>query len=164
MKAIPSPLPVTILAPRQALMIRPFGLNIKVPLTIDAADGAAAAIIGRHNPAEGPPGRLHISRDKIFFVVEGIYEFAAGGRTAAIGPGTIVFVPRNVAHRFRNIGDTAACLLDWSLPAGQDHYFQEISKLAGCNGCAVGRAAQTVEKFAANLLPARHQSPVEPDR
>ena len=36
--------------------------------------------------------------------------------------GTIVFIPRNVVHRFKNVGDTTACMLDWSLPGGQDHY------------------------------------------
>jgi len=33
-------------------------------------------------------------------------------------------------HRFRNVGDTTACMLDWSLPGGQDQYFKAISDLA----------------------------------
>ena len=163
MNGIPSLLPATIIAPQQPLMIRPFGLNPKVPLTTDITEGAVSVSIGRHKPAEGPRGQLNTSRDKIFFVVEGIYEFISAGRTSAIGPGTIVFVPRNVAHHLKNIGDTTGCLLDWSLPFGQEHYFQEISKLAGCSGCARGRATEIIEKFATNF-PAEDNSPLGVER
>ena len=34
-----------------------------------------------------------------------------------------------MVHRFRNIGDTTACMLDWNLPGGEDHYFKAISDL-----------------------------------
>jgi oxalate decarboxylase/phosphoglucose isomerase-like protein (cupin superfamily) len=57
-----------------------------------------------------------------------------GDQTSKVGPGTIVFIPRNVVHRFKNVGDTTGCMLDWSLPGGQDHYFKAISELAAGDG------------------------------
>jgi hypothetical protein len=36
------------------------------------------------------------------FIVDGIYELTVGGETLAVGPGTIVFIPRDVVHRFKN--------------------------------------------------------------
>jgi hypothetical protein len=42
---------------------------------------------------------------------------------------TIVLIPRNTVHRFRNVGDKTACMLDWSLPGGQDHYFEAMARL-----------------------------------
>ena len=47
-----------------------------------------------------------------------------GEQTSTVGPGTIVFIPRNVVHRFKNIGETTGCMLDWSLPGGHDQYFK----------------------------------------
>ena len=47
------------------------------------------------------------------------------------GPGTLVFIPRNTVHSFKNVGATPACMLDWTLPGGQDQYFKKISELAG---------------------------------
>jgi oxalate decarboxylase/phosphoglucose isomerase-like protein (cupin superfamily) len=55
----------------------------------------------------------------VFFILDGTYELTVGGQTSTAGPGTIVFIPRNVVHRFRNVGDTTARMLDWSLPGGQ---------------------------------------------
>ncbi|HEX3521291.1 MAG TPA: cupin domain-containing protein [Stellaceae bacterium] len=130
MDAITSPLQPTIVKPEQALMIKPFGLHIKVLLTSEATGGAISVIIGWHKPGEGPPDHVHFSQEKIFYIIDGIYELSVSGRIEAVGPGTIVFIPRNVVHRFKNIGDTTARMLDWSLPAEQDHYFQEISTLA----------------------------------
>jgi oxalate decarboxylase/phosphoglucose isomerase-like protein (cupin superfamily) len=75
-----------------------------------------------------------------------------GERAEAVGPGTIVFIPCNVVHRFKNIGDTTACMLDWSLPAGQDHYFQEISKLAG-EGFTGEKVTGISKKFDTNFPP-----------
>ena len=60
----------------------------------------------------------------LFFILEGTDELTVGDQTSTAGPGTIVFIPRNVVHRFKNVGDTTARMLDWSLPGGQDHYFK----------------------------------------
>jgi hypothetical protein len=45
-------------------------------------------------------------------------------------------------------------MLDWSLRAGQDHYFQEISKLAG-GGFTREQVAEISENFDTNF-PAAH--------
>jgi mannose-6-phosphate isomerase-like protein (cupin superfamily) len=36
----------------------------------------------------------------MFFIVEGTYELTVGDQTSTAGPGTIVFIPRSVVHRF----------------------------------------------------------------
>jgi cupin domain len=79
-------------------------------------------LMGWHKPGEGPPDHVHFDQEEIFFIIEGSYEMTVDGHTSTAGPGTIVFIPRNVVHRFRNVGETTARLLDWTLPGGQDHY------------------------------------------
>ena len=63
-----------------------------------------------------------------------LYEGTVGDETAKAGPGSIVFIPRNVRHRFKNVGGITGRMLGWSLPGGQDHYLKTISELAAGGG------------------------------
>ena len=145
----------TIVKPEQGLPIKPFGLEMQVLLTTEATDGALSVIIGSHKPGEGPPDHVHFSQEEVFFIVEGTYELTVGGQTSTAGPGTIVFIPRNVVHRFKNVGHTTARMLDWSLPGGQDHYFKAISELAAGGSFTGEKAIEISKKFDTNF-PAGH--------
>jgi len=72
---------------------------------------------------------------------------ASGGEISTVGSGTIVFVPRNVVHRFKNVGATTACMLDWSLPGGQDHYFKAIADLAAGGGFTDDEVMEINKRF-----------------
>jgi quercetin dioxygenase-like cupin family protein len=52
------------------------------------------------------------------FIIEGLYEVTVGDETAKAGPGSIVFIPRNVVHRFKNVGGIT----------GRMHYLKVISE------------------------------------
>jgi quercetin dioxygenase-like cupin family protein len=145
----------TIVKPEQALAIRPFGLDMKVLLTTEATGGVISVIMGWHKPGEGPPDHVHFSQEEMFFIVEGTYELTVEDQTSTVGPGSIVFIPRNVVHRFKNVGHTTACMLDWSLPGGQDHYFKAISELAAGGGFTGEKAMEISRKFDTNF-PVAH--------
>src|SRR5262249_55326299 len=117
----------TIVTLEQAQRLTPFGLDMKVLLTTKATGGALSVLMVWHKPGKGPPEHVHFNQEEIFFILEGIYELTIDGHTTTAGAGTIVFIPRNVVHRFKNVGDAIARMLDWSLPGGQDHYFKAIS-------------------------------------
>jgi len=145
MNARPSPLQAIIVKPEQALSIKPFGLDLKVLLTTEATGGAISVLMGWLKPGEGPSDHVHFNQEEIFFIVEGTYEMTVGDQTSRAGPGTIVFIPRNVVHRFKNVGDTTGCMLDWSLPGGQDHYFKAICELAA-SGCFTSEKVMEINK------------------
>jgi len=149
-----SPLQPIIVKPEQALALKAFGLDLKVFLTTEATGGAISVLMGWHKPGEGAPDHVHFDQEEMFFIIEGTYELTVGGQTSTAGPGTIVFVPRNTVHRFKNVGDTTACMLDWSLPGGQDHYFKAISELAagGSNG---EKVMEINKKFHTDFLAAQ---------
>jgi quercetin dioxygenase-like cupin family protein len=151
MDARPSTLHATIVRPEQARHIKPFGLDMKVLLPTEATSGAVSVLMGWHKPGEGPPDHVHFTREEIFFILEGTYELTVDGQTTTAGAGTIVFIPRNVVHRFKNVGDTTACLLDWSLPGGQDHYFKAISDLAAGDGFTGEKVMAISKKFDTNF-------------
>jgi mannose-6-phosphate isomerase-like protein (cupin superfamily) len=154
MDAKRSPLRAAIVTPEQALPIKPFGLDMKVLLSTEATGGAISVIMGWHKPGEGPPDHVHFNQEEMFFIVEGTYELTVGDQTSTVGPGTIVFNPRDVVHRFKNIGETTARMLDWSLPGGQDRYFIAISELASDGGFTSEKAMEISRKFDTNF-PAR---------
>jgi quercetin dioxygenase-like cupin family protein len=150
-----TPLQAIIVPPEQAPVIRAFGLNMKVLLSTEATGGAVAVLMAWHKPGEGPPDHVHFSQDEIFFVVEGTYELTVGDQTSLAGPSTIVFIPRNVVHRFKNVGETTACLLDWGLPGGQDRYFKAISELAVGDGFTGEKILEISERFDTHFPAAR---------
>src|SRR5215467_4941257 len=155
MDARPSPLQATIVRLDQAQAITPFGLDMKVLLSTEATGGAISVLMADHKPGEGPPDHVHFSQEEMFFVVEGTYELTVGDQTSTAGPGTIVFIPRNVVHRFKNVGDTTARMLDWSLPGGQDNYFKEIADLAAGDGFTSEKVAEISKKFDTNFPAAQ---------
>ena len=144
-------LQATIVKPEQALPIKPFGLDMKVLLTTEATGGAISVLMGWHKPGEGPPDHVHFNQEEMFFILEGTYELTVDGQTTTAGPGTIVFIPRNVVHRFKNVGDMTACMLDWTLPGGQDHYFKAIAELAAGDGFTGEKAMEISKKFDTNF-------------
>src|SRR5215468_1283309 len=155
MEARPSPLQASIIRLEQAQRITPFGLDIKVLLTSEATGGAISVLMGWHKPGEGPPDHVHFKQEEMFFIVDGTYELTVGGHTSTAGPGTIVFIPRNTVHRFKNVGDKTACMLDWTLPGGQDHYFKAISELAA-DGGFTGEKVMEINKQFNTYFPAAH--------
>ena len=119
-----------ITGPGQVPAIKPFNIDMKVLLTSQDTAGAMSVIMAWHKPGQGPPDHVHFDQEEIFFIVDGCYELTIDGQTSIGGPGTVVFIPRNTVHRFKNVGKTPACMLDWTLPGGQDQYFRKISELA----------------------------------
>jgi len=157
MDARPSHLQATIVRPEQALRVKPFGLDMKILLTTEATGGAISVLMAWHKPDEGPPDHVHFDQEEIFFILEGTYELTVDGQTTTAGAGTIVFIPRNVVHRFTNVGDTTARMLDWSLPGGQDHYFKAISDLAAGDGFTSEKVMAISKQFDTNF-PAPQRS------
>jgi len=158
MDARRSVLQATIVRPEQALPIKAFGLDLKILLTTEATGGAISVLMGWHKPGEGPPDHVHFNQEEMFFIVEGTYELTIDGQTSKAGPDAIVFIPRNVVHRFKNVGDTTACMLDWTLPGGQDHYFKVISDLAAGDGFTSEKVMEISTTFDTNFPAAERSS------
>jgi len=142
-----TPLQPAVVTPKQALSIKPFGLDMNVLLTTEATGGATSVIVAWHKPGEGPPAHVHFKQEEILFIIEGLYEVTVGDETAKAGPGSIVFIPRNVVHRFKNVGGVKGRMLGWSLPGGQDHYLKTISELAAGGGFTGEKVMEISKRF-----------------
>ena len=152
-----SPRQAIIAKPEQVSPIKAFGLDMRILLTTEATGGATSVILADHKPGEGPPDHVHFGHEEIFFIVDGTYEMTVADQTTTAGPGAIVFIPRGIVHRFKNIGKTTARMLDWTLPGGLDHYFKAISELAADGGFTGEKAMEISRRFDTNF-PGSHES------
>lgn len=74
----------------------------------------------------GPPPHTHSREDESFYIVSGHLEMVLGDAVYQAGPGDFVFIPRGTYHRFKNTGDETAVQLVTFVPAGMEHYFDEV--------------------------------------
>ena len=66
----------------------------------------------------GPPLHVRTREDEMWFVLEGNLRVKTGRRVFPATTGAFVFVPKNKAHRFQNMGDAPARILVMTTPAG----------------------------------------------
>ncbi len=86
--------------------------------------GGAYGLIESVIPAgASPPLHIHRREDEAFYVIEGEMTFRYGDEDVAAGPGTFIFLPRDVPHTFVVEGDTPARVLTLISPGGGERFF-----------------------------------------
>jgi mannose-6-phosphate isomerase-like protein (cupin superfamily) len=69
------------------------------------AGGAYVALLGLFAPGEpAPPAHTHPTTDEAFYLASGEATFLLGDREVRMTSGSLVFVPRGVAHTVWNSG------------------------------------------------------------
>lgn len=104
------------------------GLELAVKLGGAESGGEATLIEGLIPPEAGPPLHVHTKENETYYVLEGEFEFVCGDDRVAGGPGTFVFAPRNLPHRYKNIGATPGRILFGFTPGGIEAFFEELGK------------------------------------
>jgi quercetin dioxygenase-like cupin family protein len=102
------------------------GTDVEVKLTGAMTGGALSLFDMRAFPGQGVPPHLHRREDEIFHVTEGELRFVCAGVTQIGGPGTTVFLPRNVPHEWWVHGDKPARCVLLTTPGGFDQFFVEF--------------------------------------
>ena len=80
----------------------------------------------------GPPRHTHSREDESFYILTGTLDVECGEDRFRAGPGSFVFLPRNLPHVFRSVGGRATALLIVT-PGGLDEYFAELSAALAAN-------------------------------
>jgi quercetin dioxygenase-like cupin family protein len=76
-------------------------------------------------PGGGPPLHRH-DFEEMFAVLDGEIELTFRGETHRAGKGSVVNIPANAPHRFRNTSDRPAHLLCLCAPPGQEDFFLAV--------------------------------------
>ena len=98
-------------------------------LTGADTDGALTVIEQSFEPGVGVPLHYHEREEETFTVLEGEVAYELDGKRIVAVPGTTVFVPRRVKHRFEAVGTKRARVLLVVTPAGLEGMFLELGQL-----------------------------------
>lgn len=101
------------------------GNQLTFLVTGEETGGAFFMAEGLVLPGGGPPPHIHSREDESFYLLEGTLTVQIGDRTLQASPGDFVYLPRGIAHFFRNAGKESARMLVTATPAGLEKYFEE---------------------------------------
>ncbi|MFA6277769.1 MAG: cupin domain-containing protein [Pedobacter sp.] len=78
-------------------------------------------------PSAGPPPHSHTD-EEVFYVLEGEFEFMLNGSLIPAVPGSVIHVPSNNVHNYRNTGQKTGKLLVMAMPGLLVDYFRAIGQ------------------------------------
>jgi quercetin dioxygenase-like cupin family protein len=111
-------------------------------------------------PGGGPPPHIHHREDESFHILEGTLTIQVGGNTITASAGDFAFLPRGIAHSFKNTGDGCAKALVLTTPAGLESYFAEVFEPAADRNsppppskAMLARAMAAAPRYDLELLP-----------
>ena len=78
---------------------------------------------------KGAPLHIHHKNDESLHVIEGTFTFQIDETVYDAPVGTFLFIPRGVAHKFTNVGDTEGRLVGTFTPSGTYEFFDKLTKV-----------------------------------
>ncbi len=112
-------------------------------------------------PGGGTPPHIHRREDEAFHMLEGSLTIQVGGNTITASAGDFAFLPRGIAHSFKNTSDSRAKALVLTTPSGLEGFFTEVFDPATDrfatpplqNKDLIARALAAAPKYGLELLP-----------
>jgi quercetin dioxygenase-like cupin family protein len=101
------------------------GGTYTILVTGDQTEGRYTLIDMVVPPGGGPPPHRH-DFEEMFSVLDGEIELTFRGEKKRAGAGSVVNIPANAPHAFKNVSDRAAHLLCLCAPAGQEEFFLSV--------------------------------------
>lgn len=100
-------------------------LITEVLATADQTGGAFGVWRYEIPPGGGPGSHIHRAEDEFFLVLSGTFDFQLGDNVSHAPAGSFVFIRRNQAHTFKNVGSEPGVLVGGVTPGGFEGYFEE---------------------------------------
>ncbi len=130
-------------------------------ITGEQTGGAFFLAEVRVAPGGGTPPHLHHREDESFHLLEGSLTVQVGGDTITASAGDFVYLPRGIAHSFKNTGDGSAKALVLTRPAGLEGFFAEVFEPALDRSATpppmgkelIARAQSASPRYGLELLP-----------
>jgi mannose-6-phosphate isomerase-like protein (cupin superfamily) len=99
------------------------------------------------------PLHRHTREDEYSFVLEGRMGALLGDDVVQVGPGDLVFKPRNQWHTFWNAGDEPCRILEIISPAGFEDFFRELVALGGVTRATPDELALLNQRYGLEMRP-----------
>jgi oxalate decarboxylase/phosphoglucose isomerase-like protein (cupin superfamily) len=85
-------------------------------------------------PGDGVSLHVHDRDEEFYYILEGAYEMQAGEERFTAEAGSMVVIPRDVPHQFRNAGAVPARALMIFRPGGFDELIGEMREATAAAG------------------------------
>jgi quercetin dioxygenase-like cupin family protein len=120
-----------------------FGDIMTVMLGAEQTGNLLSVLFDVTPPGGGPPLHVHRREDEIFLVVEGRISYCVNGEWTEVPPGGVVYLPREVPHCYRNVGETPSRQWVITTPSGFEVFFSRCAEeFAKAGGPDMGRIAE----------------------
>ncbi len=103
------------------------GAKFTIKVLTSETNGSYTVMDIIHPPNIGPALHKHPKGPETFYIVKGNYEFILDGKSILGKPGDVIFVPKEVPHRFI-VGNKCGHALVIS-PPDLEFYFFKVSEL-----------------------------------
>ncbi|WP_428232662.1 quercetin 2,3-dioxygenase [Flavobacterium sp.] len=100
-----------------------------IKLTGKDTNGMFTIVENDNAPGVGIPMHVHENEDEVFRILEGKIEFIVEGKTRILKAGDTIFLPRQVPHAFKVVGERNAKAIVTVIPSGIEHMFEQLSQL-----------------------------------
>jgi quercetin dioxygenase-like cupin family protein len=100
------------------------GTRMTVKATAQSTGGTFGLIEVRLAAGFSPPQHIHHHEDESFWILEGTLTVICDGQTYQAGPGSFIYLPRDLPHTFR-VDEGPARLLELVQPGGHEHFYVE---------------------------------------
>lgn len=102
------------------------GSLFELKLTAAESEGALGIAEVTQPPGIATPLHSHVNEAEVFFLLEGTILYEAGGILHELGPGSLMYLPREVPHRFRITGNRPARILVIAIPGSLLDLYAEV--------------------------------------
>lgn len=135
----------------------PGGDMASIMLSGEQTGGMLAKLACTQPPDSGPPLHLHSNEDELFLMVEGNYSFFADGLWTEVGAGSAVYLPKGIAHCYRNIGTMTGRHWVITTPSGWERFMTRYAdELANPDGINQDRIAEITQEHGIEHIDTGH--------
>ena len=104
-----------VVQPGEGLQYNVMGAMMTYKATAQDTRGAYSLAIEVTPPHGGLPLHVHHQEDEAMYVLEGEYEIQCGDQAFRATAGTFVFLPKDIANRYQNLGDEPGKFFSWRI-------------------------------------------------
>ncbi len=123
-----------IILPSEGKELTAFGDTCVFKLVGEQTGNAVTIALVLTPPGGGPPLHVHRIDHEIFIVESGQLEVNIRGDWKRAPAGSVVFLPKDVPHQFRNVGESTSRHWVVATPSGFEGFFEKAAELFAHDG------------------------------
>lgn len=98
-----------------------------VHLTAEETAGALGMWESHPAPGSGPEWHMHTRETETFIIQDGTFRYWLGDDTYDTVPGSVIALPPNIPHKWKNVGDRPGHIFGIATPGGFEGFFLALA-------------------------------------